>query len=226
MASGRNVGVRLARGEYLAFLDSDNVFSERKLKAQVAHLEANPACGISYGDVLHFYGDEKDVLWKNKGEALLADDQFRDLLSRNPLNLLAVLIRKEPLAQWGAFPEGWAACDEHYMWINLASHGVRFCYAEGVVGLSRLHAASDSRRRDHILDTANLFLKILNIVEAGFPPEQRQAYAGDLRRLRRNWKFKRLIGKLLNSRIISPLLLPLYLARRERTYVRVEGAGK
>ncbi|MBI2623052.1 MAG: glycosyltransferase [Candidatus Liptonbacteria bacterium] len=221
MASARNVGIRLARGEYIAFLDADNVFSETKLEAQAAHLDSDGSCGVSYGKVLHFYGGARDVLWENKNEAPLRTDQLRGLLWRNSINLLAVLVRKECFDRWGAFPEGWAACDEHYVWINLASRGVRFCHIEKMVGLSRLHIASDSRRKDHILDTANLFLKMLDSVEKTLPPEQKREYGRDFKGLRRSWKIKRFIGILLNNRFTSPLLLPLYLARRERTYAKV-----
>lgn len=45
----RNLGAAASRGEYLAFLDSDDVWLPNKLTHQVALLEANPQVGLCYG---------------------------------------------------------------------------------------------------------------------------------------------------------------------------------
>lgn len=45
----RNLGASLSQGEYLAFLDSDDVWLPDKLQHQVAQLEAHPDAGLCYG---------------------------------------------------------------------------------------------------------------------------------------------------------------------------------
>ena len=49
MSASRNLGVRDSKGDYVAFLDSDDVWLPRKLEEQVAILEAQPLVGIVYG---------------------------------------------------------------------------------------------------------------------------------------------------------------------------------
>ncbi|MEB3175639.1 MAG: glycosyltransferase family 2 protein [Cyanobacteriota bacterium] len=48
LAGARNTGIRCAQGDYLAFLDSDDLWAPDKLAKQVAHLEASPQVGVSF----------------------------------------------------------------------------------------------------------------------------------------------------------------------------------
>lgn len=223
MASARNTGIAKAKGKYIAFLDADNVFLPQKLERQAAYLEAHPACGVSYGRILHFYEGAPKVFYKNKNEAPLGSaDQLKELLRKNSINVLAVLGRKEIFDRYGAFMEGWRACDEHYVWINLANNGVKFCYLDEIVGLAREHRQSDSRRKDHLFDTADKFLELLDILESSFSPEKRKTYEADILQLRKSWRLKRFLGILLKNPFFSWILLPLYLSRRERNFARID----
>lgn len=48
LAGARNTGIRHARGELIAFLDSDDAWRPRKLEVHVAHLQRSPTVGVSY----------------------------------------------------------------------------------------------------------------------------------------------------------------------------------
>ncbi len=49
MSASRNLGASNGRGEYIAFLDSDDVWLPDKIEQQVAIFKANPALGMVYG---------------------------------------------------------------------------------------------------------------------------------------------------------------------------------
>jgi glycosyltransferase involved in cell wall biosynthesis len=64
LSATRNLGLRQARGKFLALLDADDVWVPEKLREQVQLLDAYPEAGMLYGDTLHWYswtGDPRDA---------------------------------------------------------------------------------------------------------------------------------------------------------------------
>ncbi|WP_375473195.1 glycosyltransferase family 2 protein [uncultured Nostoc sp.] len=94
VSGARNTGIRYAQGEYLAFLDGDDLWLPEKLEKQIAHLENSPAVGVSFS---------RSAFIDEAGEALgtyqmpkLKEITPSYLLSCNPIgNGSAAVIRRE-----------------------------------------------------------------------------------------------------------------------------------
>ncbi len=54
-STSRNLGISQAKGEYVAFLDADDVFLPGKLAQQWAELEAHPEAAMVYGNTLYWH---------------------------------------------------------------------------------------------------------------------------------------------------------------------------
>ena len=68
----REAGRRVARGEFIQYLDSDDVLLPEKFSLQVAGLNARPECGVAYGKTRYIgtYTSESNTAWKRTGEKI------------------------------------------------------------------------------------------------------------------------------------------------------------
>ena len=116
MSISRNLGVGHARGDYVAFLDADDVWLPHKLAMQVGILETHPDVAMAYGPSEYWYGwsgKAEDLRRDHYGEIGIAPDTIVEppgLLTMALENeggtmpgICSLLVRREAFAQIGAF---------------------------------------------------------------------------------------------------------------------------
>lgn len=82
-AAARNLGIRHAQGEYVAFLDGDDLWTEDKLARHIEHLDRNPEVGVSFcpSRFIDDQGNEMGLLQLTK----MSEITPIDLLCRTPI---------------------------------------------------------------------------------------------------------------------------------------------
>jgi glycosyltransferase involved in cell wall biosynthesis len=146
-ASARNHGAEISQGEWIAFLDSDDVWAPDKLERQSALIEqGDPRLGVVHCDN-----------WRNgpgyrvRGEAWPRRRplQLRDMLRGNPICTSAVLIRRQAFVAVGGFePTTWAV-EDWDLWLRLLQVGWRFATLDTPLVEVRLSPTSLSLNRQH-----------------------------------------------------------------------------
>ncbi len=122
-ARARNAGIEASTGEFLLFLDDDDVRLPGLLDAQVKLLEADPALGFVYGPVL--LGDPKNCI--PTGQTSLdhcpEGDLFWRLIEGPFIHLHAVVARKKFIQEAGSFNPDLVGAEDWMLLIRLAERG-------------------------------------------------------------------------------------------------------
>lgn len=122
-ASARNLAIRNSRGAYIAFLDSDDLWTPDKLDRQVALLENNPAVGLTYSEALMFTEDKGE---RKVGERIgfTLNPSFRSLLFGDYIPNSTVMIRRACVDKVGLLNESreLIGVEDYEYWMRVAKH--------------------------------------------------------------------------------------------------------
>ncbi|MEK7507744.1 MAG: glycosyltransferase, partial [Patescibacteria group bacterium] len=222
LAAARNTGIKAAKGEYIAFLDADDMFLPEKVAEQVSALEAHPDYGACYSDIIHFddpAAGEMPSRFYHHRYRYPSGDIFSELLKRQFINPLTVMARRDVFEKYGAFDESLRRSEDWDLWLRLSRAGVKFLYLDKPLAhyrvrregnLSSLSAEPDMKEK-------NLFL--FSRLGEKLSDEERKKY--DFENVLNGLRKKRALAYLMVGDKARALLRPDYLPPAMRFFVRL-----
>ncbi|NQV00198.1 MAG: glycosyltransferase [Parcubacteria group bacterium] len=150
LGKARNFAIEQACGEYLAFLDCDDVWLAQKLEKQIQILESDSKIGLVYSDAFVF-SNQKVLYSFYKKDRPLRGNIFGQLLENYILAILTVVIRKDilmSLTHW--FDDSLTMDEDMDLFLRIA-HDWKVDYVDEVLAKYRIHSGNESYKKLHLI---------------------------------------------------------------------------
>ncbi len=114
----RNCGLKQAQGDWIAFLDSDDLWKKGKLQAQVQWVNQHPDCYAVYTDEIWVRNGVR--VNQMKKHQKYSGEIFQYCLPLCIVSPSSVLLRTKMLNEVGGFDESMLVCEDYDLWLRIA----------------------------------------------------------------------------------------------------------
>lgn len=152
-AAARNRGIAAAKGEFIAFLDADDVWLPGKAATQVQYLRSHPDVGVVFGNFVRWYAQADGVFTLPSvpnaddvvGTPTLVDAHsgwiYRALLLGSVLHIITAMVRRSVIEQIGLFDENLPTGEDYDFWLRV-SQKYQAAKLDRTLAFYRMHSSN------------------------------------------------------------------------------------
>lgn len=149
VVAARNRGLSLAKGQYVCFVDSDDLILPDRFQRQIDTLDADPELGMVFADALIVDSNGKQIGKFSDVYPVVRGDVAEMLALHYCFTpMITVMVRAEVLEKTGPF-ERPGPISDYMKWIEVA-HLSKVCYDPEPLGCWRRHQHSTSKKANKV----------------------------------------------------------------------------
>ena len=195
LAASRNRGITQSQGEYIAFLDADDLWTPDKLEAQLNRLQENPEVAVAYS--WSDFINESGAFLRPAAHFTVSGNVLPHLLLTNFLdNGSNPLIRRQALIEVGGLDESLKAAEDWDLYLRLA---MRHSF-EVVKASQILYRISEDSMSVNVFRQETETLKVINKIFAQAPESLKYLRPYSLANIYKYLTFKALNGTPIRKR--------------------------
>ena len=152
IAKSRNLGINVAKGEWIAFLDSDDWWTKDKLEICLKNVDEKidfiyHKLEIIYDNANSYFKTKKNI-GRQLNKPILEDLLISEIKNGNAIGNSSVVVRKDILDKIGGISENkkMVASEDFNTWLRIAQITDKFKYIQNRLGYYLVHANSAQKR--------------------------------------------------------------------------------
>jgi len=119
VSKARNAGLEVAKGEWIAFLDSDDYFHDDKIEKQIALIRGNPGYQVAHSEEIWIRDGVR--INPRKQHLKQGGDIFHKSVALCSISISTVIVHRDIFAELGVFDEDMPACEDYDLWLRVTA---------------------------------------------------------------------------------------------------------